>query len=377
MAMFRWTLFSLALASAGLGLLTVFKAPDWVSWKLVILAGEFGYWVALLPVAVAIAAGMAGRGTGPGTAATVALALAGALLLLQPCFQAWLIGRVLPADLERSLGRVSLARRPFAVRQLFGAAPEVVAKETFAYSGALQLDFYRAARRGSAPCVLVVHGGGWDDGERGQIPAFNFWLAAQGYAVADLSYRLAPQDRWPAPREDLTAAVAFVESRAQELGVDRSRLVILGRSAGGQIAEATAYPMRDPAIRGVVGLYAPADLNFAYAWAREDDALKSPHLLRQYLGGPPGAAAAAYASASAIGFVDAATPPTLLVHGRLDTLVWSRQSERLAARLAGVGVRHYFLSLPWATHAVEYNLNGPSGQLTAYALAWFLAAVTK
>jgi acetyl esterase/lipase len=75
--------------------------------------------------------------------------------------------------------------------------------------------------------------------------------------------------------------------------------------------------------------------------------------------------------------VDAATPPTLLVHGRLDTLVWYRQSERLAARLAAAGVPHYFLSLPWATHAVEYNLNGPSGQLTAYALAWFLAAVTK
>ena len=106
--MFRWTLFSLALASAGLGLLTVFKAPDWLSWKLVILAGEFGYWVALLPVGVAIAAGLAGRGAGPGAVATAALALAGALLLLQPCFQAWLIGRGLPADLERALGKVSV-----------------------------------------------------------------------------------------------------------------------------------------------------------------------------------------------------------------------------------------------------------------------------
>jgi acetyl esterase/lipase len=375
--MFRWTLFSLALASAGLGLLTVFKAPDWVNWKLVILAGEFGYWLAPLVLAVAIAAALAGRGRGPGAVPTAALALAGALLLVQPCFQAWLIGRHLPADLERSLGKIPLARAPFSVRALFAARPGAAPKETFTYAGALQLDFYRAGRSEPAPCVLVVHGGGWDDGDRGQIPAFNRWLAAQGYAVADLSYRLAPRDRWPAPREDLAAAVAFVASRARELGVDRGRLVILGRSAGGQIAEAAAYSLRDPAIRGVVGLYAPADLNFAYAWAREDDALKSPHLLRQYLGGPPGAAPAAYASASAIGLVDAATPPTLLVHGRLDTLVWCRQSERLAARLAAAGVRHYFLSLPWATHAVEYNLNGPSGQLTTYALAWFLAAVTN
>jgi hypothetical protein len=36
-----------------------------------------------------------------------------------------------------------------------------------------------------------------------------------------------------------------------------------------------------------------------------------------------------------------------------------------------------FVSLPWASHAFEYNLNGPGGQLTTYALEWFLAAVTN
>jgi acetyl esterase/lipase len=65
------------------------------------------------------------------------------------------------------------------------------------------------------------------------------------------------------------------------------------------------------------------------------------------------------------------------MHGQLDALVWHRQSERLAQRLTDAGVPHVFISLPWATHAFEVNVNGPGGQLTTYAVEWFLAAVTK
>jgi acetyl esterase/lipase len=224
--------------------------------------------------------------------------------------------------------------------------------------------------------VVVVHGGGWDNGERGQIPELNHWLVGRGYAVADISYRLAPAAVWPAQRSDVLAAIAALQSHAGELGIDPARIVVFGRSAGGQIAEAAVYWARNPALRGVVGFYAPADMNFAYAFGREDDILKSPQLLRQFLGGTPESAAAAYDSASGIQLVTSASPPTLLVHGRLDTLVWHRQSERLARRLGEAGVPHLLLSLPWATHALEYNLASPSGQLGTYALAWFLQSVT-
>jgi acetyl esterase/lipase len=118
-------------------------------------------------------------------------------------------------------------------------------------------------------------------------------------------------------------------------------------------------------------------LNFAYSFGREDDVLKSPLLLRQFLGGSPAAVPAAYDAASAIRQVSRSSPPTLLLHGRLDVLVWHRQSERLTATLAAAGVPSVFLSLPWATHAFEYNLSGPGGQLGAYAIDWFLAAVTR
>jgi acetyl esterase/lipase len=118
-------------------------------------------------------------------------------------------------------------------------------------------------------------------------------------------------------------------------------------------------------------------MNFAWKWGRPDDALNSPELLRQFLGGTPETAQEAYSSASGILFVGAKSPPTLLVHGTIDTLVWNRQSERLALRLTESGVPNLLVSIPWGTHALELNPGSPSGQLTIYSVEWFLAAVCR
>jgi dipeptidyl aminopeptidase/acylaminoacyl peptidase len=99
--------------------------------------------------------------------------------------------------------------------------------------------------------------------------------------------------------------------------------------------------------------------------------------MREFLGGTPETARPAYDSASALLLVDAKSPPTLLVHGTIDTLVWHRHSVRLAAKLSEAGVPHLLLSMPWGVHALEYNPSGPSGQLTDYAVDWFLAAVCR
>jgi acetyl esterase/lipase len=373
----RATLLSIGLLFGALGLLTVFRAPDWVDWRLAVIADQFGYALALVPFAAGLLAWYLPGDRGICGSAAIAACAAAVLLLVRPCAQAWLMGRRLPGALERSFGPVRLGAQPFTLAGLVRPWPGPVPKTTWTYSGALQLDFYAAAGRSPAPCVFVIHGGGWDNGDRGQMPHFNYWLARNGYSVADISYRLAPASIWPAQREDVAAAVAFVKAHAVAWDVDAGRLVIMGRSAGGQIAEASAYYLHDPAVRGVIALYAPADMNFAWEWGREDDALNSPRLLRRFLGGTPETAGPAYDSASAILLVDAKTPPTLLVHGEIDTLVWNRQSERLAARLTEAGDANMLVSMPWAAHALEYNLSGPSGQLTTYSVGWFLGAVCR
>ena len=375
--MIRLIFLGIALGSLALGLLTVFRSPDWLDWRFSVLAGQYGYVLVVVPLAVGLLSGFMSAGQRPLVGTTCALCAAAVFLLAQPCFQAWWLGRGLPGKFDAQFGPGASTVAPFSLQGLLRKWPAKSPKSTWTYSGTLKLDFYRAAGRTPSACVIVIHGGGWDSGERGEVPQLNDWLVQQGYSVADISYRLAPSAVWPAQRDDVKAAIAFVKGHSAEWGVDATRLVVLGRSAGGQIAEASAYSFRDKAIRGVIALYAPADMRFAWEWGREDDVLNSLQLLRNFLGGTPDSAPAAYESASGLFSVDADTPPTLLIHGAIDTLVWNRQSVRLSDRLTQYRVPNVLVSMPWATHALEYNLSGPSGQLTAYSVSRFLAAVCR
>lgn len=365
--MVMWGLFLAAAGLAAVGLLTWVHVPDWVPWRVAVAAGVYGHGLALVAVASGCAAWWLG---GWGVAA---VAWVGAGLLLRPVMSARRIG-------ERAKEALDAMGAPedgaaFSWAGLWRGKVKEAAVEVRRMENGLEVDFYRAAGRERAPCVVVVHGGGWDGGDRGQLPELNGWMARKGYAVAAVSYRLAPEHRWPAQREDVWAAIAWVKANAEKLGVDASRLVLLGRSAGGQIALNAAYAARDPAVRGVIALYAPADLFLGYESGREDDALQSRRLLRQYLGGTPEEVPEVYAEASATTHVRGDSPSTLLLHGKLDTLVWERHTARLAERLKAAGVPHAVVWLPWATHAFEYELSGPGGQVTTYAVGRFLGKV--
>lgn len=376
----KFLLLLLAILLLGLSLLTVVRVPVIVNWKLALMAGEYGYLLALFPFGLAAIIWLS-RDDKPGLAVAGLLVCALAMgFFIKPMVEAWLIGRSLPQRLERAFGPVQQKPPAFSLAGLLRATPPIAPVAIHEYKPGLKLDFrHPAATSAPPPCVIVIHGGGWDGGNRAEMAGFDDWLVAQGYAVAALDYRLAPAHPWPAQRDDVMAAIAWLKSQADKLDIDATRLVLLGRSAGGQIASAVGYTAHDPAIRGVIALYAPHDMPFAWSVSREDDALNSIKLMRQYLGGPPDAGRMArYQSASAqLNVAADLTPPTLLMHGTIDTLVWRRHSERLAARLEEAGRPHLFVELPWATHAFEYNPNGPGGQLATFAVRWFLAAVTR
>ncbi|MFA6962325.1 MAG: alpha/beta hydrolase [Opitutaceae bacterium] len=375
--MLRWTLLLLAVGCAGAASLTLWRAPTLGLWKVAILAGEFGHFIVVVPAGIAVWAWWRG---GDLRAVIVVVCVAAMVMLLRPVVQAAWIARTLPDKLEAAFGKVAMGGRvPFSWAGLVAGGDESVAVETRVVRDGLALDFYRAVgRTGPAPCVIMIHGGGWDSGDRTQLPAVNHHLARRGYAVAAVSYRLAPGTVWPGQADDVEAQIAYLKTHAAELGVDPTRFVLMGRSAGGQLATALAYGRRDAAVRGAVSFYGPHDQVFAWGFSREDDILNAVKLLRQYLGGSPEQAPEAYRTASAylIATKDNAVP-TLLVHGLQDSMVWHKQSERMHAKLDGLGVPNAFVSLPWATHACDFNPRGPSGQLSWYALDWFLAAVTK
>ncbi|CAM2938613.1 alpha/beta hydrolase [Rariglobus hedericola] len=374
--MLRWTLLVLAVVLAGAASLTWFRAPTIWLWMTSILVGEFGHFLFLLPVAVGGCAWVWG---GELRVVIIGICVVAAVGMWRPVVLAAVIGQTLPAKLGSAFGKVEMNRAPFSLGGLVARSDEPVAVETRDVAAGLPMDFYRAVGRTKpAPCVVMIHGGGWDSGDRGQLPAVNHHLARLGYAVAAVSYRLAPATVWPGQADDVVAAITYLKAHAAELGIDPTRLVLMGRSAGGQIASSVGYGRPDPAVRGVVSFYGPHDQVFAWGFSREDDILNAVKLLRQYLGGSPDEAPEAYRTASAYLIATKENAlPTLMVHGEMDSMVWNKQSERLHAKLDGLGVPNAFVSLPWATHACDFNPHGPSGQLAWYSLEWFLAAVTK
>jgi len=230
----------------------------------------------------------------------------------------------------------------------------------------------------AAPVVIVVHGGSWKSGDPLQLPELNSVLARRGYAVASVDYRLLPEAKWPTQKNDVLAAIQYLRDHATDYAIDPSRLVLLGRSAGGQIAETVALDPPEElklAIVGCIAFYSPADMSFAYQFGREDDLASTRPLLREYLGGTPESSPKTYREASGYDFVDPTSPPVLLMHGRHDNLVWFKQSLRLTEEIQKIRGTVYFLDLPWATHGFDYNIHGPSGQLSTQAVLGFLKKV--
>lgn len=255
----------------------------------------------------------------------------------------------------------------------------------------LQLDLYRRDRPlPAAPLVVAIHGGSWRTGDRTDLPELNSYLASRGYIVASPSYRFAPEFPHPAASQDIDAAISYLKTNASQLGIDSTRIVLLGRSAGAQLALLAAYTRKDSAIKGVVTFYGPTDQKWGWDHPSNPRVYNSAETLRAFLNGDPKTMPEAYRTSSPLNFVSRISPPTLIIHGTMDPLVSVRQSARLDSALRSVfmpahlGVTsapdlrdpHLFIELPWATHGCDYVFNGPCGQISTYAIERFVAAVT-
>jgi acetyl esterase/lipase len=238
----------------------------------------------------------------------------------------------------------------------------------------LEADLYRPAAlaSGTRPAVIVVHGGAWQGGDKGENVAWNEWLASvHGYVVLDIQYRLAPAANWQQQLVDVQSAVTWLRSHDSELDVDPERIVLLGRSAGGHLALLAAYAWRDadgPAPAGVVALYPPTDLTDLF----NQSPMELRDALTQVQGGPPAELPDVYRQASPIHLVRRGLPPTLLIHGAWDELVPVTQSEQLARALEQAGTPVQLVRLPFARHAFDAVLESPASQLARGAVATFL-----
>ncbi len=119
-------------------------------------------------------------------------------------------------------------------------------------SVALAGDLYLPKGAGPFPALVAVHGGGWVQGARN---AFQYWgpyLAARGYAVFAISYRLAKtgQKTFPHAVQDVLAGIQYVRGNAASLNIAPDRIGLFGHSAGGNLSALAALGGRSPIFAG-------------------------------------------------------------------------------------------------------------------------------
>ncbi len=292
-----------------------------------------------------------------------------------PLIAAKSIGNRLASDLNSVFGKAVIDRETFSLLGLLAKTEKEVPSQEHLYLNTPQqrLGFrFYPTKRAKAPVVVVIHGGGWDSGDNTQLPELNSILANQGYAVVAMNYSLAPKYTCPRPSEDVLSVLSYLKNHQEELNIDAEEVVLLGRSAGGQIALHTAYSSLPAQVKGVIAYYAPADMVWGYDHSFYDDILGSRKLMDDYLGGTKEKYPERYNESSPLFQVKAGIAPTLMIHGQKDNLVAFDHNLHLIEKLKPLGAKYYLLDLPWATHGADYNINGPSGQLATYAVLHFL-----
>lgn len=231
---------------------------------------------------------------------------------------------------------------------------------------AQQLDVYRPLHT-AAPCpvVLAIHGGNWLNGSRRDLASIAERIAAHGYAVAVMDYRLAPEFVFPQQRDDARLAARWLAAHAEEYGVCGSSLYVLGVSAGAELAAllGTDPDPDGPSICGVMVLAGPMDCTMPQS-------LTAKAILYNYLGVYYTDDPDRYRQASPISHVSADDPPFFFAHGTADAVVPIGQAEHMAKALEGVGVPVSMLRLSGVGHGFPKPLTKQSNALEAGILAF-------
>lgn len=134
-------------------------------------------------------------------------------------------------------------------------------------AGQIPIRIYRPSTESRQPVLVYFHGGGLVMGSNHSSEPLARTLAAESNAtVVSVDYRLAPESPPPAQFDDAYTATAWVADHTDPLGVDATRLVVIGDSAGGSLAAGVALAARDhegPALFCQVLLYPGLDRDMA------------------------------------------------------------------------------------------------------------------
>lgn len=257
-------------------------------------------------------------------------------------------------------------------------------------------DLYRPRGVDKAPVLVAAHGGGWQIGDRKLYQYWGPYLAARGYALFSIEYRLMKPGKktWPGAAYDVRAAIQYVRANAAKLGIDPDRIALIGDSAGAHLTSLVALAGEEPllsaeyrgdahagvspAVKAVIGFYGVYDM--AAQWEHDQIWRPRDQITEKFLGGPPAASRKLFFDASPLSYATIAKNSTkfLLIYGREDEIVDpATQSDRFLIALKQAGFFARNIVIPeaghfWAADPVEEP--GSFGARTAPRLVRFLEA---
>lgn len=204
--------------------------------------------------------------------------------------------------------------------------------------------------------ILLLHGGGWVQGDKSQLGGYGIQLARYGFLCVCSEYRLSGESAWPAQIHDVKAALRWMKANANSLGLDAGRVVVSGNSAGAHLSLILAATPGEPEFEGdggnrgidtsvaaSVAIYAPTRLRTS---GNADGAVDR-------LFGDPNIPAVVQERASPITWAKADFPPTMLIHGNGDNTVPVSASLEMYKSLAAAGARVEMHIYEGAPHAFD------------------------
>jgi acetyl esterase/lipase len=214
---------------------------------------------------------------------------------------------------------------------------------------------YPPTKSQSTGAFLLVHGGSWSSGDKGDFESLCGVVARLGYVGATMNYRMFDAHATYADMlADMDLALATYTDTARQDGWTISKVALMGASAGGYLSLMYAYT-RQPAlpIGFVVGLSTPTDFTDP-SYVQSADAAQYT-TLSNLLGVDLSKESietrkASLQSASPAYRVTSTAPPTILAHGAKDTIVPYSNAVEMATRLATAGVPYDLLTYPNSDH---------------------------
>jgi acetyl esterase/lipase len=229
-----------------------------------------------------------------------------------------------------------------------------------------RLDVYRSRETpAGAPVLLQIHGGGWMIGNKEQqgLPIM-YHLASRGWVCVAINYRLSPKATWPDHLVDCKRAMQWIREHIAEFGGDPNYVVVTGGSAGGHLTAMMGLTANDPQfqpgfedvdtrVRAMVPFYGIFDWRDRFGIRGKRDPLRKGferYIVKQRRHD----AFDVYDQASPMSHISPDDPPSLVVHGTLDTLAPVQEAREFVRMMREVSRQPtVYVELRGAHHAFE------------------------